>query len=66
MLAEARSLVLARPEVWKVHIGTQLMPKHKELYRRVKRGDMLALLDRWTTIVRRARESDRPVICFGD
>jgi hypothetical protein len=66
MLAEARTLVASRPETWREHGGTEVSPDHRELYRLVEREVMLALLDRWGTVARRARELGRPVVFFGD
>lgn len=65
-LAEARRLVEARPETWSVHVGTEVRPWHRELYRPVEREAMLELLDRWAAVVARARQLGRPVVCFGD
>ena len=66
MLAEARSLAEAQPASWQVHVGTQTAPTCRELYEPVRREALLALLDRWDEVVRRAEELNRPVVCFGD
>jgi hypothetical protein len=66
VLAEARRLAGSQPEEWQVHVGTQLMPEHKELFQRVERETMLKLLDRWDNIVQRAKRLSRPVVCLGD
>ncbi len=65
-LAEARRLVNSQPEEWSVHVGTQVSPEYRDLYRPVERKAMLALLDRWEIVIERARQLGQPVVCFGD
>ena len=66
MLAEARSLAEAQPASWQVHVGTQVAPAHRDLYKPVRREALLALLARLDEVVRRAEALNRPVVCFGD
>jgi hypothetical protein len=66
VLAEARRLVEAQPRAWSVHVGFQPSPEHRESYCQVQRDAMLALLDRWSAVVARARHLGRPVVCLGD
>jgi hypothetical protein len=66
VLAEARQFVRSQPEAWSVHVGTQVSPERRELYRPVERQAMLALLDRWDVAIERARQLGRPIVCFGD
>ena len=66
IVAEARTMVLAKPEFWSVHVGTQVQPVRREVYEPVDREAFLALLDRWTHVIVRAEELGRPVVCFGD
>ncbi|MGL6096740.1 MAG: hypothetical protein ACRC7O_13210 [Fimbriiglobus sp.] len=66
MLAEARQLVEAQPEFWKVHTGTQLLPTRREVFQPVERAAFLRLLGVWEQTVQRAEKSGRAVICVGD
>ena len=66
MLAEARTLAEAQTHSWQVHVGTQVAPVRRELYKPVRRDKLLALLDRWDEVVCRAAALNRPVVCFGD
>src|SRR4051794_35152256 len=43
-LSDARRLVNGKPDRWRVHVGTQTLPKYKELYRTVVKSDFLKLL----------------------
>jgi hypothetical protein len=65
-LSSARALVASQPASWQVHVGTQVSPEHKELYRPVERELLIDLLDRFERVVARAKELGRPVVCFGD
>jgi len=65
-VAAAKELVDAQGESWKVHTGTQLLPVRKEVYQVVKREEFQRLLTEWAQVVVRARELDKPVVCFGD
>jgi hypothetical protein len=65
-LAAARDLVTSQPATWRVHVGTQTMPARKELYKIVEKTRFFELLDQWERIVARAKQSNRPVVCFGD
>ena len=58
MLSSARRLVEAQPESWTVDTGTQLPPVH--------RADFLRLLGIWDEALARARQTGRPIVCFGD
>jgi hypothetical protein len=66
ILTETRQAVERQPPKWQVHLGTQVKPVQRELYRDVERDKMLALLDQWLIVIRRARQLNRPVVCFGD
>jgi hypothetical protein len=66
VVAEARELVASQPEAWQVHVGTQLSPEQRELYRPAERARMLALLEQWGAVVQRARALGLPVVCLGD
>jgi hypothetical protein len=56
MLQKARALVRAQPRTWKVAEGAAV----------VERARFEQLLDRWDAVVARAKELNRPVVCFGD
>jgi hypothetical protein len=66
MLSAAQRLVEAQPESWEVHTGTQVLPVHREVYKPVERAEFLQLLGRWEQVLERARQTGRPVVCFGD
>jgi len=65
-LSEARQLVSAQPEQWSVHVGTQIGPVQRELFRDVERSKFLALIDGLSALVTQARSTGRPVVCLGD
>ena len=69
MLSEARQLVLAQPEQWSVHVGTQggaNLAWPRELFRDVERSKFLALIDGLSALVTQARSTGRPIVCLGD
>jgi len=66
MVGAAIALVQAQPAVWQVHTGTQIRPEHKEVYAEVEKDRFLALLHKWEQIIARAKELEKPVVCFGD
>ena len=66
MLDDARTIVDSQPLVWKVHIGNQIRPERKELFADVEKVRFMKLLGDWKSIVERARQLCRPVVCFGD
>jgi hypothetical protein len=57
--------VEAQPEAWLVHIGTTLL-EQREMYCRVQKQAMLALLDRLAVVIARAEQLGRSVVCLGD
>jgi hypothetical protein len=65
-LSAARRLVETHPDSWKVHIGTQVEPTFRELYRSVEHSVFLELLAVWDQAIERARRTGRAVVCFGD
>lgn len=65
-LFEARELVLAQPERWSVHVGTQTAPVRCELFKDVERPKFLALIDGLVDLVKQARKTGRPIVCDGD
>ncbi len=66
ILSAAQRLVELQPECWEVHIGTQVLPVQKEIYKPVKRTEFFRLLGLWEHVLERARQTGHPVVCFGD
>jgi hypothetical protein len=75
MLENARRLVDMQPVTWSVCIGTELTPRRKNARSRRRPKKLMALVEKlrlvselgkWERIVERARELNRPVVCFGD
>ena len=75
MLKNARRLVDLQSAIWSVCIGYELVPRRKnarsrsrpkEIMATVEKQRFLAELDKWESIVARAKELNRPVVCFGD
>src|SRR5262245_51246580 len=66
MLTEAQRLAESQPGSWEVHVGTEVSPVHRELYKRLNREVLLNLLATWEHVVARAEQLGRPVVCFGD
>jgi hypothetical protein len=65
-LQEARRLVESQPELGTAQAGTKRPKKKREQPPPVDRKVMLALLDQWDVIVKRARQLGCPVVCIGD
>jgi hypothetical protein len=51
---------------WNVHIGTELQPIKKEIYRTLVKKDLEEKLQRLLTIVKQAKQKNEKVICIGD
>ena len=66
MLAQARDLAEAQLETWEVHVGTQITPVLRELWKPLSREKLLELIAQWERVIVRAEELGRPVVCFGD
>lgn len=71
-LRAARVAIDAQPEQWDIPIGTQFGPPSthppvgKPIISTVEKAVFLERLDQWERVIRRARETGRPVVCFGD
>jgi hypothetical protein len=56
----------SQPKTWEVHVGTQLHPSTKELYRTVKRDDLLDIITTFRRLVDAADELGGTIECTGD
>ena len=65
-LLEARASVMAQPERWSVHVGTQTAPTRQAIFKEVERSGFVALIDRFLAVVERSKATGLPVVCFGD
>lgn len=70
-----RKLIETQPERWEVCTGQELVPYQrktrsrghmKAMFAAVEKCQFLLLMDQWETVVARANELNRPVVCFGD
>jgi hypothetical protein len=56
----------SRPPVWEVHVGTQLGPTRKEIYRTVERSKLLEMLGTFRNLIDVADKSGGVLECIGD
>ena len=66
ILVHAHGLVNVQPDIWEVHIGTQLQPVRRELYSTVNKQQMVVLLDRLEAAIHRAKNTEAYVSFIGD
>lgn len=75
MLQHALNLIEPQPATWEVGIGWALVPYQRDTRTRphlmgtfavVDKAHFLLLVRQWERVVARAKELDRPVVCFGD
>ena len=75
MLRLASKLIALQPTTWNVIVGYELVPYEKENHSRPHQKEKFATVDRalfqfsvseWERVVTRAKELNRPVVCFGD
>ncbi len=66
MLRDARTMGMSQLESGSVHVGIEVRPVPRELYKDVSKEQFLTLLDQWEAIVKRARAMGGQVVCFGD
>lgn len=66
LLDEADSMARRQPQAWEVHVGTQLQPGRKEIYRTVERASLLKIIDTLRNMVDVADELDGVLECIGD
>jgi hypothetical protein len=62
----ARAKAESQPRVWEVHVGTQLRPERKELFRAMDRRQLLSSIDRLAELLQEAADLDRPLVFRGD
>jgi hypothetical protein len=70
MLSEAvrnaRAEASRQPSRWEVHVGTQVKPERKELYRSMYRRRLLSSIDEFAVLLQEAADLDRPLVFRGD
>ena len=66
VLTEAEVMARRQPATWQVHVGTQLQPAKKELYRTIDRGELLKLIETFRTLIDAADKLDGYLECVGD
>ena len=75
MLKRASKLIASQPATWDIGIGWELVPSQKGTYSRphlkrtfaaVDQAHFLFFVSQWERVVARAKELERPVVCFGD
>jgi hypothetical protein len=66
LLTEAELMARRQPQTWEVQVGTQLAPAKKNLYRTVKRADLLKLIAAFRTMVDAVDDLGGYLECIGD
>lgn len=66
LLDEAVELAKQQPQSWDVHVGTQLGPTRKELYKPVQREQLLKLIATLGSVIDVAERMGGQVECVGD
>ncbi len=66
MLDEAQAMAERQPESWQVHVGTELQPTPRELYKTVQRARFLELITTLRTMVDTADRLGGALECIGD
>jgi hypothetical protein len=70
LVDRAKALVSAQPEVFDVHMGTNLgsffEPKSEEMYDTVKRDEYLIFIEALRAAVFEAQRTNRPLVFVGD
>lgn len=66
VMRTARAKAASQPPSWEVHVGTQVRPERKELYRRIERQHLLLSIDRLVRLLEEAAELDKPLVFQGD
>lgn len=51
---------------WQVHVGTQLRPEKKELYKGVAREEIVQSISTLLAVLQEAKDTDATVVCNGD
>jgi hypothetical protein len=68
-IAEIRHELESKPRSWENVVAEATYPNQPQRRPeniKVQRAPLAELLDRWQEIIARARETGRPVVCFGD
>lgn len=65
-LCEALTAAKHQPVAWPVHVGTQLRPVKKELYKQVFRDEVVQTIAVFLGVLAEAKERDATVVCLGD
>lgn len=65
-LLEARGMVLAQPERWAVHVGTECGSVARDLFKEVERSRFLALIDGLIDLVKEAQATGHSIVFAGD
>ena len=66
ILNELDYLQKKKEKRWDVHVGTQLQPTKKEIFKTLVKMDLEAKLQRFLMIVQQARVKNEKVVCLGD
>jgi len=55
-----------REKQWEVHVGTQLHPTRKDLFKTLIKKDLEEKLHRFIAMLRQAKRTNEHVVCLGD
>jgi hypothetical protein len=66
LLDEADGMARRQPKAWEVHVGTQLQPMRKEIYRTVERDNLIEIISTLRKMVDVADELGGVLECIGD
>ena len=66
LLDEADVIARRQPKTWEVHVGTQVRPTRKELYRTVHRDHVLKIITTLRNMVDAADKLGGHLECIGD
>ena len=66
MLTQAHQQVESQPETWRVSVGFQTHPEHKEVFEEVNRATFLEVLHQWDSLVKLAQQQSLGIVCEGD
>ncbi len=66
LVREVGDRVQKKTDIWKEHVGTQIKPEKKEIYKTVSKSEFTNFLSKFKAIVLEAKESNKAVLFFGD
>jgi hypothetical protein len=66
LLDEADRIAQGQPRSWEVHVGTELRPTRKEIYRVVERENLLGIISTFRRMVDVAERLCGVIECIGD